>query len=96
MIETRRDFLTTIGSLCAGAFAGRVIPWQQQPDRTAAFRAQLAAVPIQTQALTENLTLLSGTGGNVLVLHGADGLLVERFFSMPRTVNFGHAASGLA
>lgn len=72
MIETRRDFLKTMGAL--------LIRWPQQPDRTAAFRAQLAAVPIQTQPLAENLTLLSGPGGNVVALHGADGLVVVDTF----------------
>jgi len=72
MSATRRDFLKTMGAL--------LIPWPQQPDRTAAFRAQLAAVPIQTQSLAENLTLLSGPGGNVVVLHGADGLVVVDTF----------------
>src|SRR2546422_5413807 len=57
----------------------------QQPtqDRTAAFRAQIGAVPIQAQRLGENLTLLSGPGGNVVVLHGSDGLIVVDTFAAP-------------
>ena len=58
----------------------------QQPtqDRTAAFRAQIGAVPIQAQPLGENLTLLSGPGGNVVVLHGADGLIMVDTFAADR------------
>jgi cyclase len=39
-------------------------------------RAQMAKAPIQRTKLTESLELLSGPGGNVVVLHGADGLVV--------------------
>ena len=45
-------------------------------DPVAAFRAQMAANPIQPQTLAHNLTLLSGPGGNVAVLNGPDGKLV--------------------
>jgi glyoxylase-like metal-dependent hydrolase (beta-lactamase superfamily II) len=55
----------------------------QQPDRLATFRAQVGSVPIQTQQLGENLTLLSGPGGNVVVLHGTDGLVVVDTFASP-------------
>lgn len=49
-------------------------------DRTAAFRAQMAAIPIQPQKLAEGVTLLAGPGGNVVVLDGKDGkLLVDTF-----------------
>jgi glyoxylase-like metal-dependent hydrolase (beta-lactamase superfamily II) len=72
-----------MGALWAGAFAGKMIRWQQQPDRTAAFRAQIGAAPIQTQQLADNLTMLSGPGGNVVVLHGADGLTVVDTFVAP-------------
>jgi glyoxylase-like metal-dependent hydrolase (beta-lactamase superfamily II) len=42
----------------------------------AATRAEMAKVPIARTKLTETLELLSGPGGNVTVLHGADGLIV--------------------
>ncbi|HET8922169.1 MAG TPA: MBL fold metallo-hydrolase [Candidatus Acidoferrum sp.] len=49
-------------------------------DALAARRAQLAAIPIQAQKLADNLTLLSGPGGNVVVLNGPDGkILVDTF-----------------
>ena len=51
--------------------------WQQQPqDPLATFRAQIGAVPIKTQSLTDNPHHASGPGGNVVVLHGADGLVM--------------------
>jgi glyoxylase-like metal-dependent hydrolase (beta-lactamase superfamily II) len=43
-------------------------------------RAEMARTPIQRTKLTDTLELLSGPGGNVVVLHGADGLvLVDTF-----------------
>jgi cyclase len=62
-------------------------PRQQAPtpptDRLAAMRAQMGATPIQAQPLAENLTLLSGPGGNVLVLNGPDGKIVVDTFLLP-------------
>src|SRR2546425_5339140 len=90
---TRREWLRTMAALGAGSLV--LIPRAlahaatsragQQPtqDRTAAFRAQIGAVPIQAQRLGENLTLLSGPGGNVVVLHGSDGLIVVDTFAAP-------------
>jgi glyoxylase-like metal-dependent hydrolase (beta-lactamase superfamily II) len=75
-----------MAALSAGAVADALIPrWvlAQQPDRLAAFRAQIGAIPIQTQQLGENLTLLAGPGGNVVVLHGSDGLIVVDTFIAP-------------
>ena len=43
----------------------------------------LAAMPIQSQKLTDNITLLSGPGGNVVVLNGADGKLMGDTFVQP-------------
>lgn len=65
------------------SFAASRLRMQQAADRLAAFRAQVGAVPIQTRQLTENLTLLSGPGGNVVVLHGADGLIMIDTFAAP-------------
>jgi len=90
-IETRREWLRTMAALGAGSLVDALIPrvltgraWQQPTqDRTAAFRAQIGAVPIQTQRLGDQLTLLSGPGGNVVVLHGSDGLIVVDTFVAP-------------
>ena len=47
-----------------------------------AARARFGKVPIESTPLADNLTLLSGPGGNVVVLNGADGkLLVDTFVS---------------
>src|SRR5258705_404503 len=73
-MNTRREFLQTMGALSVGAIGWR---WQQSPqEKLAAFRASFANTPIQTQKLAENLSVLSGPGGNVMVLHGTDGLVV--------------------
>jgi glyoxylase-like metal-dependent hydrolase (beta-lactamase superfamily II) len=57
-------------------------------DPVAAFRAQMAANPIQPQKLADNLTLLSGPGGNVAVLNGPDGKFVVDTFVLPAWVKF--------
>src|SRR6267142_5538923 len=86
MTQTRREWLQTMAALSVGAVAAALIPRRvlsQQPDRLTAFRAQIGSVPIQTQHLGENLTLLSGPGGNVVVLHGAEGLIMVDTFVAP-------------
>jgi cyclase len=85
-VTTRREWLHTMAALGAGALLPRSLiarAAQQAQDPTAALRAQIGAVPIKTQPLAENLTLLSGPGGNVVVLHGADGLVMIDTFVAP-------------
>ena len=86
-MTTRRDWLRTMSALGAGAVADVLLPrraWLQQPqDPLATFRAQIGAAPIKSQPLADNLTLLSGPGGNVVVLHGADGLVMVDTFVAP-------------
>lgn len=44
-------------------------------------RAQMGVTPIQALLLAKNLTLLSGPGGNVVVLNGPDcKIVVDRSF----------------
>jgi len=43
----------------------------------------MGTVPIHSQPLAENLTLLSGPGGNVVVLNGPDGKIVVDTFLLP-------------
>jgi glyoxylase-like metal-dependent hydrolase (beta-lactamase superfamily II) len=66
-----------------------------QQDPLAAFRAQLGAIPIQAQPLAENLTLLSGPGGNVVVLRGPDGMLVVDTFVAPAWPKLQESLKGL-
>jgi glyoxylase-like metal-dependent hydrolase (beta-lactamase superfamily II) len=76
-----------MAALSAGAVARSFVPagltTQQPQDRLAAFRAQIGATPIQARELAERLTMLSGPGGNVVVLHGADGLIMVDTFVAP-------------
>src|SRR5260370_35220620 len=68
---------------------------QQQQDRLAQFRAQIGAIPIQSQPLTKNVTLLAGPGGNVVVLHGSDGLVGVDTFVAPAWPKFQESLKGL-
>ena len=43
-------------------------------------RAQMGATPLETVKLSDNLTMLSGPGGNVVVLNGPDGKVVVDSF----------------
>lgn len=89
---SRREMLRNSAVLAGGAFLTQLFPTsllraaapQQAPatDAAAAIRAQMGAAPITPQKLTDNITLLSGPGGNVLVLTGRDGkILVDTFLS---------------
>ncbi len=51
-------------------------------DQLAHFRAQMAAVPLQTQKLRDNIYMLYGPGGNMIALTGSDGkVLVDSSFA---------------
>jgi glyoxylase-like metal-dependent hydrolase (beta-lactamase superfamily II) len=90
---TRRELLRTAAALTGGALAARFYPAtavraaapQEKPatDQLAAMRAQFGATPIQAQKLSDSVTLLSGPGGNVVVLNGADGKLIGDTFVQP-------------
>jgi glyoxylase-like metal-dependent hydrolase (beta-lactamase superfamily II) len=95
-----------VAAMSAGALVQGLVPRelaraatrraaQQQQDRVAQFRAQIGAIPIQAQPLGENLTLLAGPGGNVVVLHGADGLVVVDTFVGPAWPKFQESLKGL-
>jgi len=86
-VFTRRDMLRGSLAIAGGALAAQLYPAtlvraatpgfpqeKSAADRVAAMRAQFGGVPIQSQPLTDTLTLLSGPGGNIIVLNGADGL----------------------
>src|SRR5260221_9895526 len=69
--------------LSAGAPGRRQQASTPPTDSLAAMRAQMGSAPIQSQPLAENLTLLSGPGGNVVVLNGPDGKIVVDTFLLP-------------
>ena len=73
------------GSAVARAAAVALLPQAgaAPPDALAATRAQMGAAPIVPTKLADNLTLLSGPGGNVVVLNGSDGKIVVDSFVQP-------------
>ena len=104
--RTRREWLQLMAAMSAGALVEGLLPpelaraatgraAQQQQDRLAQFRAQIGAIPIQSQPLTKNITLLAGPGGNVVVLHGSDGLVVVDTFVAPAWPKFQESLKGL-
>jgi cyclase len=93
---SRRELLLAAAGLTGGALAARLFPvgivhaatpgFPQNAaagDQVAAMRAQFGGMPIQAQPLTDSITLLSGPGGNVVVLNGADGKLMGDTFVQP-------------
>ena len=58
-------------------------------------RAQMGSAPIQAQPLAENLTLLSGPGGNVVVLNGPDGKIMVDTFLLPAWPKLKETLAGL-
>ena len=103
--RTRREWLRVMAAMGAGALVDGLFPRElaraatgraaQQQDRAAQFRAQIGAIPIQSQPLAENITLLAGPGGNVVVLHGSDGLVVVDTFVAPAWPKFQESLKGL-
>ena len=96
--STRREMLRNSAAFAGSALLAQLFPanvlsagvpnLRQQAatastDRLAAIRAQMGSAPIQSQPLAENLTLLSGPGGNVVVLNGPDGKIVVDTFLLP-------------
>ena len=105
---TRRDMLRGSATLAGSAFLAQLFPGsilhaavpgypQQAPaaDPLAAFRARVGAAPIQSQKLAENLTLLSGPGGNVVILNGPDCKFVVDTFVSPAWPKLKEALDGL-
>src|SRR5438034_2272413 len=92
--RTRREWLRVMAAMGAGALVEGLIPrklaraagggaLQQPQDPVAAFRARIGAIPIESHPLAGKLTLHAGPGGNVVVLHGSDGLVVVDTFVAP-------------
>jgi cyclase len=92
---TRREMLRASAVLAGGTLAARFYPAtlvraasalpQEKPaaDPVAAMRAQFGGAPMVAQKLTDSITLLSGPGGNVVVLNGSDGKLMGDTFVQP-------------
>ena len=98
---TRREWLRMMAAMGGGVLVDGLIPRgraraaARQQDPLATFRAQLGAIPIQAQPLAENLTLLSGPGGNVVVLRGPDGMVLVDTFVAPAWPRLQESLKGL-
>ena len=105
---TRRELMRGSAVLAGGAIAARFYPaapihaatpgFPQQAtavDNLAAMRAQFGSTPIQAQKLTDNITMLSGPGGNVVVLNGPDGKLIGDTFVQPAWTHLKEALDAL-
>jgi len=71
---------------------------QQAPsaaELVASMRAKFNAAPIQTQKLADNVTMLSGPGGSVVVLNGPDGKFVVDTFVAPAWRRLKKALDGI-
>src|SRR5688500_13366501 len=82
---TRRELLRGGAAIAGAAWLARSVPaWALPPgalaqapaDPVAKMRAELGSMPIERVKLTDALTMLSGPGGNVVVLNGPDGKIV--------------------
>ena len=93
---SRRVFLRAAGVAGAGAWGSWCIPepWFDAAltahERQAAadpavekMRTQIAAAPIETARLGEGLVMLSGPGGNVVVMFGREGKFMVDSFVQP-------------
>jgi glyoxylase-like metal-dependent hydrolase (beta-lactamase superfamily II) len=93
---SRRDILRGSVTLAGSAFLAQLFPAtllrasaaaqakeSSSADLLASMRAKFNAAPLETQRLAENVTMLSGPGGSVVVLNGPDGKFVVDTFVAP-------------
>ena len=92
---TRRTLLRSTGALAGAALVHRYAAdlWAAQTPAASAAKAgadalelrrvEMGKTPIVRTRLTDRLELLAGPGGNVLVLHGPEGLLLVDTFVRP-------------
>jgi cyclase len=104
---SRREMLRDSVALAGSALLAHLLPAtrasaasyaQQEPspaDLLASMRAKFNAAPIQTQKLANNVTMLSGPGGSVVVLNGPDGKFVVDTFVAPAWPKLKEALDGL-
>jgi cyclase len=70
-------------------------PMPSPADLLASMRAKFNAAPLQSQKLADNVTMLSGPGGSVIVLNGPDGKFVVDTFVAPAWPRLKEALDGL-
>src|SRR5580700_9156880 len=106
---SRREMLRGSATLAGSAFLAHLFPatslrasalshGQQPPspaDLLASMRAKFNAAPLETQKLADNVTMLSGPGGSVVVLNGPDGKFVVDTFVAPAWPRLKEALDGL-
>jgi len=104
---SRRKMLRDSATLAGSAFLAHLFPApllrasaagypQQAPsDALAAERDWFNAFPLETERLGEDLTMLSGPGGSVVVLNGPDGKFVVDTFVAPAWPKLKQALDGL-
>jgi cyclase len=105
---SRRDILRGSVTLAGSAFLAQLFPatllrasaaaQAKEPsaaDLLASMRAKFNAAPLETQRLAEDVTMLSGPGGSVVVLNGPDGKFVVDTFVAPAWPRLKKALDGL-
>jgi cyclase len=81
--EILRGSVTLAGSALLAPFFPATLLRASAADLLADMRAKFNAAPIQTQKLADNVTMLSGPGGSVVVLNGPDGKFIVDTFVAP-------------
>jgi glyoxylase-like metal-dependent hydrolase (beta-lactamase superfamily II) len=72
---SRRKFLGYAGAAAAGVFVHPARLFAQAGP-VLQIKAEAARAPIVTHKLTDQVSVLEGSGGNIAVVHGPDGLLL--------------------
>src|ERR1700677_1606558 len=106
--NSRRDILRGSVTLAGSAFLAQLFPAMllrasaaaqaKEPsaaDLLASMRAKFNSAPLETQRLAEDVTMLSGPGGSVVVLNGPDGKFVVDTFVAPAWPRLKEALDGL-
>src|SRR5258706_6922629 len=104
---SRREMLRGSATLVGSAFLAHLFPapllrasaagyaQEARSDALAAMRDWFNAFPLETERLGEDVTMLSGPGGAVVVLYGPDGKFVVDTFVAPAWPRLKEALDGL-
>ena len=105
---SRRDILRGSVTLAGSAFLAQLLPAtlsrasaavraqeRSAADLLASMRAKFNAAPLKTQKLADNVTMLSGPGGSVVVLNGPDGKFLVDTYVAPAWPRLKEALDGL-